>query len=157
MDSSTLNQKEHIIEFQTINEGGEENMEAFNLNQMFKVNFSFDFDLLKTLIEALIKNQQNIQNDLKQRQKKIYDIESQILDLKMLVDSGEVKENKEVQPQTQKPVSTEVNTVNAKLFSISKGGSHEILHAPPNDIQLEVSIGHDDSINKIIVSEKNII
>jgi hypothetical protein len=112
------------------------------------MNFSYNFDILKNLIEALMKNQKNFQNELKEKNTKILDLESQLLDLKLSFDSGE---SKNIEKAQSKPESVPINDNNPKLFSVIKG-NQDVLRPPPNDINLEVSIGNDDNINKIIVS-----
>ena len=37
---------------------------TFDLNQIFQINFSYNFDLLKGLLESLINNQQETQKEL---------------------------------------------------------------------------------------------
>ena len=61
----------------------------YDLNQIFKINFSYNFDLLKGLLESLIKNQQETQKDLlkskKESEMKINELESKIIDMKILI------------------------------------------------------------------------
>ena len=61
----------------------------FDLNQIFKINFSYNFDLLKGLLESLIKNQQETQKDLlkskKESEMKINELERKIIDMKILI------------------------------------------------------------------------
>ena len=148
--NSSIYQEEYNVEFQTTNQEGEDKIEMFDLNKIFQ--FSYNFDILKNLVEALIKNQQSIQKQLKSKQAKILDLEAQFLDLKILLDSGNFQtKEKEVKPQSKKSQQTLSFDTNPKLFSVLKGNS-DILRSPPNDIKLEVSIGHDDIINQIIVS-----
>ena len=52
-----MEQKEHNVEFFISNIGGKDSSEVIDLNKMFQMNFSYNFDLLKNLIEALLKNQ----------------------------------------------------------------------------------------------------
>ena len=66
--SSSINQEERKVEFQITNQEGEENIEIYDLNKIFK--FSYNFDILKNIIEALMKNQQKIQNELKEKHSK---------------------------------------------------------------------------------------
>jgi hypothetical protein len=148
--NSSITQEEHNVEFQTTNPEGEESIEIFDLNKIFQLNFSYNFDILKNLMEALMKNQQYIQNDIKSKNSKILDLESKIIDLKILIDSGNIKTSVKPQKQLDNQQLTTFDK-NPKLFSVIKG-NEDILHAPPNDIKLEVSIGHDDIINQIIVS-----
>lgn len=110
---------------------------------MFQLNFSYNFDLLKNLMEAIMKNQQTIQNDLKTKHTKILDLETQLLDLKL---------GKGIKSSENSDRNQQIET-NPKLISVIKGNK-DILRPPPNDVKLEVSIGNDDMINQIIVSIK---
>ena len=142
--NSSLNQEfEHNVEFQTTNQEGEETIEIYDLNKMFQLNFSYNFDLLKNLMEAIMKNQQTIQNDLKIKHTKILDLETQLLDLKL---------GKGIKSSENSDRNQQIET-NPKLISVIKGNK-DILRPPPNDVKLEVSIGNDDMINQIIVSIK---
>ena len=147
MFSTSQKERERNIQFQTTNQEGEESIEIYDLNKIFQMNFSYNFDILKNLIEALMKNQQNMQNELKGNQTKISDLEEQILELKINDNSG----GKSSRIQQLSSIDT-----NKKLISAIKGNK-DAIRKPPNDIKLEVSIGNDDIINKIIVSKKNII
>ena len=147
MFSTSQKERERNIQFQTTNQEGEESIEIYDLNKIFQMNFSYNFDILKNLIEALMKNQQNMQNELKGNQTKISDLEEQILELKINDNSG----RKSSRIQQLSSIDT-----NKKLISAIKGNK-DAIRKPPNDIKLEVSIGNDDIINKIIVSKKNII
>ena len=138
-------QEERNVELQTRNQEGEESIEIFDLNKIFK--FSYNFDILKNIMEALMKNQQNIQKELKSKNTKILELESQLLDIKLILDSGSVGKL----PTKSDKQQAQTFDSNPKLFSVTKG-NQDILHQPPNDIKLEVSIGNDDNINQIIVS-----
>ena len=142
-------QEERNIEFQTTNQEGEDNIEIYDLNKIFQ--FSYNFDILKNIMEALMKNQQNMLKDLKSKNSKILDLQTELLDIKLLLDSPN-NEKKISAPQI-KPVNQQIQKLdtNPKLFSVIKG-NQDILRPPPNDIKLEVSIGNDDNINAIIVS-----
>lgn len=143
LNSSLNKENKRNIEFQTTNQEGEQSIEIYDLNKMFQVNFSYNFDLLKNLMEAIIKNQQNIQDKVKEKENKILDIEAQLIDLKIcLADSHNPSQSLDTQKQPPP---------NPKLFSVIKG-NNDILRQPPNDLKLEVSIGNDDLINQIIVS-----
>ena len=147
MFSTSQKERERNTQFQTTNQEGEESIEIYDLNKIFQMNFSYNFDILKNLIENLMKNQQNMQNELKGNQTKISDLEEQILEVKINDNSG----GKSSRIQQLSSIDT-----NKKLISAIKGNK-DAIRKPPNDIKLEVSIGNDDIINKIIVSKKNII
>ena len=142
-------QEERNVEFQTTNQEGEDNIEIYDLNKIFQ--FSYNFDILKNIMEALMKNQQNMSKDLKSKNSKILDLQTELLDIKLLLDSP--TNEKETSAPQIKPVNQQIQKLdtNPKLFSVIKG-NQDILRPPPNDIKLEVSIGNDDNINAIIVS-----
>jgi len=149
--TSQKQEPERNIEFQTTNQEGEESIEIFDLNKIFQMNFSYNFDILKNLIEALMKNQQNIQNDLKEKETKLLELETQILGNKA---ADNISGDKSARSSKHQPLSSRDSS--KKLASVIKG-NQDVLRKPPNDIKLEVSIGNDDTINKIIVSIKIII
>lgn len=145
--SSSINQEERKVEFQITNQEGEENIEIYDLNKIFK--FSYNFDILKNIIEALMKNQQKIQNELKEKHSKILDLETQLIDLKLNSSRREKKQNKSEIKSDNQPVSVQALDSNLKLFSAIK--EKEDINSPPNDKKLEIS-GNDDNINQLIVS-----
>ena len=53
-----------------------ENKQIFDLNKIFHIDLSYNFDLLKNLLSTLIKNQ-------KLKDEKITELENQILDLRI--------------------------------------------------------------------------
>ena len=150
-----MEKKEQKVEFFISNIGGKENTEIIDLNKIFQMNFSYNFDLLKNLIETLMKNQKNFQTDLKEKNSKIVSLENQILDLKIA--SNNLDKEKSVDKRIQYlEISKEVSEqLNPKLISIIKG-EKDILKPPPNDIKLEVSHTNDDKINNIIVRKNNL-
>ena len=66
-----MEQKERNVEFFISNIGGKDSPEVIDLNKIFQMNFSYNFDLLKNLMEALMKNQKNFQAELKEKTNKI--------------------------------------------------------------------------------------
>ena len=144
MFSTSQNQQpERNIEFFTTNQEGEENIEIFDLNKIFQMNFSYNFDILKNLIEAFMKNQKYIQNEMKEKQTKILDLEAQLLDLKLQIDSSGAK--------------MEINNdANKELISAIKENKDEI-NKSVGDNKIEEKTGNDEIINQIIVSKNKII
>ena len=155
-----MDQKEHNVEFFISNLGGKESAEVIDLNKIFQMNFSYNFDLLKNLMEALMKNQKNFQAELKEKTNKINDLENQIMNIRL----SPVKEveiihdikdtNSKVEPLTFKKleISNESNEIiHPKLLSVIKGDK-TIMKEPPNDIHLDESPNNDSKINDIIVS-----
>ena len=154
-----MEQKEHKVEFFISNIGGKDSSELIDLNKIIQINFSYNFDLLKNLIETLMKNQKNFQTELKEKTSKIEELENLILDLRISSGSEET-------PKTDKnPISSykelaianqNTTMINPKLISVIKNDKN-MLKAPPNDIQLDESKSNDDKINNIIVSIFNLI
>ena len=77
-DSSILNNK---------SDSKKSKIPVFDLNNIFKINFSYDFDLLKNLLESLINNQQETQKEMllikKESEIKINELERKIIDMKI--------------------------------------------------------------------------
>ena len=80
-----------------------EEIPIFDLNKIFQINFSYNFDLLKSLLETLIINQQEYQREIikmkKDNEIKINEIESNIVDMRIALSSPqfleELKKEKE--------------------------------------------------------------
>jgi hypothetical protein len=154
-----MEQKEHNVEFFISNIGGKDSSEVIDLNKMFQMNFSYNFDLLKNLIEALLKNQKNFRTELKEKTMQFVELENKVLDLQL------ASSNQETPSPPTKPRPSfqqlEINTgtsinMSPKLLSVIKGDSN-IIKLPPNDIQLEESTANDEKMNNVIVSKLNII
>ena len=150
-----MEQKERNVEFFISNIGGKESAEVFDLNKIFQMNFSYNFDLLKNLIEALMKNQKNFQTELKEKSIKIVELENQLLDFKLSSLKSEVKKPEvKLEPSSFQAIeisNESAEQLNPKLISIIKGDK-SVLKEPPNDIELKESYNNDEIINKIIVS-----
>ena len=151
-----MEQKERKVEFFISNMGGKESAEVVDLNKIFQMNFSYNFDLLKNLIEALLKNQKNFQSELKEKTNKIMDLENQLLDLKLSSVKEEVTTNTKSKLEPSSFQQIEINSepeklINSKLLLVIKGDKN-IIKTPPNDIKLEESSNNNDEMNKIIVS-----
>ena len=151
-----MEEKEHKAEFFISNIGGKENPEIVDLNKIFQMNFSYNFDLLKNLMEALMKNQKHFQAELKEKTDKIMELENQISNLRLPSEKTEKtitqKTYKQLEPSSF--LQLEINkeqTLNPKILSVFQGDKNA-LQAPPNDIKLEESSNNDDKLNNIIVS-----
>ena len=155
-----MEQKERNVEFFISNIGGKESAEVFDLNKIFQMNFSYNFDLLKNLIEALMKNQKNFQTELKEKSIKIVELENQLLDFKLSSLKSEVKKPEvKLEPSSFQAIeisNESAEQLNPKLISIIKGDK-SVLKEPPNDIELKESYNNDEIINKIIVSYSYIL
>ena len=88
---------------------------------------------------------------MKEKETKILELETQILGNKAC---DSISDDKSARNNKNQSLSSKDS--NKKLASALKY-NQEVLPKPPNDIKLEVSIGNNDTINKIIVSVKIII
>ena len=143
-----MEQKEHKVEFFISNIEGKSSAEIIDLNKIFEMNFSYNFDLLKNLIEALMKNQKNFQEELKEKTLKINDIENQILALTSQ-ENKEISINKTIKQSISQPIVTSREVLSSKLISLINDAKN-IIKEPPNEIKLDES--SDEKTNKIVVS-----
>ena len=143
-----MEQKEHKVEFFISNIEGKSSAEIIDLNKIFEMNFSYNFDLLKNLIEALMKNQKNFQEELKEKTLKINDLENQILALTSQ-ENKEISINKTIKQSISQPIVTSREFFSSKLISLINDAKN-IIKEPPNDIKLDES--SDEKTNKIVVS-----
>ena len=78
----------------------------FDLNKIFQFNFSYNFDLLKNLLETMIQNQQESQKSFLKMKKdndlKINEIENSIIDLKIKLNSPHPKVLEELKKEKEK-------------------------------------------------------
>lgn len=143
-----MEQKEHKVEFFISNIEGKSSAEIIDLNKIFEMNFSYNFDLLKNLIEALMKNQKNFQEELKEKTLKINDLENQILALTSQ-ENKEISTNKTIKQSISQPIVTSREFFSSKLISLINDAKN-IIKEPPNEIKLDES--SDEKTNKIVVS-----
>ena len=143
-----MEQKEHKVEFFISNIEGKSSAEIIDLNKIFEMNFSYNFDLLKNLIEALMKNQKNFQEELKEKTLKINDLENQILALTSQ-ENKEISFNKTIKQSISQPIVTSREPLSSKLLSLINNAKN-IIKEPPNEIKLDES--SDEKTNKIVVS-----
>ena len=143
-----MEQKEHKVEFFISNIEGKSSAEIIDLNKIFEMNFSYNFDLLKNLIEALMKNQKNFQEELKEKTLKINDLENQILALTSQ-ENKDISTNKTIKQSISQPIVTSREILSSKLISLINNAKN-IIKEPPNEIKLDES--SDEKTNKIVVS-----
>ena len=151
------NQKERKVEFFISNIGGKDSAEVVDLNKIFQMNFSYNFDLLKNIMEALMKNQKIFQTELKEKTDKIADLENKISELKLSPGQAPIdtiKTQTQLEPSSYQQI--EINKepaqkMNQKFLSIMKSGNITI-KGPPNDIVLDESSFNDEKTLMIIVS-----
>ena len=88
------------------NENKRKEIPIFDLNKIFQINLSYNFDILKSLLETLITNQVESQKELlnlkKENEIKINEIERMIVDMKIALSNPHPKVLEELQKEKQK-------------------------------------------------------
>ena len=96
----------------------------FDLNQIFKINFSYNFDLLKGLLESLINNQQETQKELlimkKEYEIKLNELETKIIDMKISMSEPKnieelVSEKEKLENESEKIKSKVIKEKNLEI------------------------------------------
>lgn len=117
--------------------------QIFDLNEIFHIDLSYNFDLLKNLLSTIIRNQ-------KSKDDKILDLENQLLDLKVLL-SDSLKD-----PETAKKLQESKSKITALLLKGKEFPNtsclHYVINPPSNNISLEPSPKYEPIVNQIIVS-----
>ena len=133
MSVTDTNNEPQNVEFPLTSQGEPEEMKVFDLNKIFQMNLTYNFDILKNLITSLIQNQKNFQN--------------QINDLKSVLLSGG-----QISPEALKKIMENKQTDQQKtnIENVNKPHKAGTVRAPRSDVKLEVSIENDDTTNKII-------
>ena len=146
-----MNKNEKESDFQESQIREEENVHypkmipSYDLNKIFHIDLSYNFDLLKDLLSSILRNQQ-LKDD------KILDLESQLIDFKELLNEA-LKD-----PESAKKIQESKSKIAPLLAKPKKTSDYSclsyLIHPPQNDIILETSKDNDPIVNKIIVSYK---
>ena len=100
------NNNNNINNSNTNNNNSNSSVPIFDLNKIFEINFSYNFELLKSLLETLIRNQQENQKELllmkKQNEIKINEIERNIVDMKISISNAQPQLLMELQKEKYK-------------------------------------------------------
>ena len=135
------NKKENTNEFNI--ELDNQQKTIIDLNKIFHIDLSYNFDLLKNLLSTIIRNQ-------KTKDDKILDLDKQLLDLKVLL-SDCLKD-----PETTKKLQESKSKITSLLLKGKEFPNtsclHYVISPPPNNISLEPSPKYDPIVNQIIVS-----
>ena len=148
------------------------NMEGLNesnmcdLNKVFQINFSYNVELLKNLLEGILKFQKTteeeieaIKEDNKEKNMKIRKLESKLMGMgrdnisnQIKIKINEDKKDKdkvdEKKPKKVEPILISENNENKNMIK-------KTIYNPQDDnIILQTSDSNMDIINKIIVSKK---
>ena len=117
-----------------------------DLNKVFQINFSYNVELLKNLLEGMLKFQKTTEGEIealkeenKEKNIKIRKLESKLLGL------GNVNIKEEKRQKNEGILSADKDKKSGKFF----------IHNPTEEnIVLKVSDSNNDVTNKIIVSNK---
>ena len=114
--------------------------QIFDLNEIFHIDLSYNFDLLKNLLSTIIKNQ-------KLKDDKLTELENQILDLRIAFnqDVNKIQSAKKDQKLDKAKDKVEGNYDDQNLKSVLK--------PPKKEPELEESEQYQPIVNKIIVSK----
>ena len=139
--SSSENVNEKINEFNVeLNGDNNQQKTIIDLNKIFHIDLSYNFDLLKNLLSTIIKNQ-------KTKDDKILDLENQLLNFKILLNDT-LKD-----PEASKRLSkSKISTLLLKGKEFPDTSCLNYVISRPRDIPLEPSPKNEPIINQIIVS-----
>ena len=137
-NASNDNDSNYNIE---IGDKGSDNKQIFDLNEIFHIDLSYNFDLLKNLLSTIIKNQ-------KLKDEKITELENQILDLRIAFNENQNK--KPEKKKERKSIKTEEKIIVPENVKV-EDSSYQI-KPPKRAPKLEISDDNQPIINKIIVS-----
>ena len=137
-----------------------------DLNKVFQINFSYNVELLKNLLEGILKFQKTteeeieaIKEDNKEKNMKIRKLESKLMGMgrdnisnQIKIKINEDKKDKdkvdEKKPKKVEPILISENNENKNMIK-------KTIYNPQDDnIILQTSDSNMDIINKIIVSKK---
>ena len=123
-----------------IGDKGTDNKQIFDLNEIFHIDLSYNFDLLKNLLSTIIKNQ-------KLKDDKLTELENQILDLRIALNQApnKIQSAKKDQKSDQAKDKIEGNYDDQSLKFLLK--------PPKKEPELEESEQYQPIVNNIIVSK----
>ena len=112
--------------------------QIFDLNEIFHIDLSYNFDLLKNLLSTIIKNQ-------KLKDDKLTELENQILDLRIALnqDSNKIQSGKKDQTPDKEKEKGNYDDQSLKF----------VLKPPKKEPELEESAQYQPIVNNIIVSK----
>jgi hypothetical protein len=112
--------------------------QIFDLNEIFHIDLSYNFDLLKNLLSTIIKNQ-------KLKDDKLTELENQILDLRIALnqDPNKIQSGKKDQTPDKEKEKGNYDDQSLKF----------VLKPPKKEPELEESAQYQPIVNKIIVSK----
>ena len=131
-----------------------------DLNKVFQINFTYNVDLLKNLLEGILKFQKSteeelemIKEDNKEKNIKIRKLESKLLGIDnsnpIKIDTNEIKKEGKKQKNYE-------NILFPKKNENATVGKTSIFNPKDEKMVLEVSDSNNDITNKIIVRNLNL-
>ena len=127
-----------------ISDKSSDDKQIFDLNEIFHIDLSYNFDLLKNLLSTIIKNQ-------KLKDDKILDLENQILDLRIAFNENPEREIEiEKKPEKKKGIKSKP-TVEENLENVDEVDLTYELKPSKKEPILEESEKYQPIVNKIIV------
>jgi hypothetical protein len=121
-----------------IGDKASDDKQIFDLNEIFHIDLSYNFDLLKNLLSTIIKNQ-------KLKDDKLTELENQILDLRIALNQDPNKIQSAKKDQTPDKEKEKGNYDDQSLKFVLK--------PPKKEPELEESEKYQPIVNKIIVSK----
>ena len=121
-----------------IGDKASDDKQIFDLNEIFHIDLSYNFDLLKNLLSTIIKNQ-------KLKDDKLTELENQILDLRIALnqDPNKIQSGKKDQTPDKEKEKGNYDDQSLKF----------VLKPPKKEPELEESEKYQPIVNKIIVSK----
>ena len=121
-----------------IGDKASDDKQIFDLNEIFHIDLSYNFDLLKNLLSTIIKNQ-------KLKDDKLTELENQILDLRIALNQDPSKIQSAKKDQTPDKEKEKGNYDDQSLKFVLK--------PPKKEPELEESEQYQPIVNNIIVSK----
>ena len=121
-----------------IGDKASDDKQIFDLNEIFHIDLSYNFDLLKNLLSTIIKNQ-------KLKDDKLTELENQILDLRIALnqDPNKIQIGKKDQTPDKEKEKRNYDDQSLKF----------VLKPPKKEPELEESAQYQPIVNNIIVSK----
>lgn len=121
-----------------IGDKASDDKQIFDLNEIFHIDLSYNFDLLKNLLSTIIKNQ-------KLKDDKLTELENQILDLRIALnqDPNKILSGKKDQTPDKEKEKGNYDDQSLKF----------VLKPPKKEPELEESEKYQPIVNNIIVSK----
>lgn len=128
-----------------------------DLNKVFQINFTYNVDLLKNLLEGILKFQKSTEEELEAIREDNKEKNIRIRKLESRIGKGNIPASNEIKISVNEEKTEKKPKEVENLFSPEKKSdnkSNKIIHDPKDDKNiLETSEENSDIVNKIIVSK----